>query len=167
MKQAESREDVIASWMESLVKKGKIGSLDDLHLDQIESEWKDKKHWLTAGAEALRIAVEVRNKRGYAADIALAFSLNSGETPRGVNFRDSASFKSEFDWSPPSLYLDKPGTAPWNQGAAPDGQPPADLRTQKLDAAALGFTAPLKACYFLEFRQPDSAEYARTVLLIG
>lgn len=167
MKQTQSREGVIASWMGSLVKDGKIGSFDDLHIDQIDSEWKDKKHWFAAGAEALRIAVGVRNKRGYTADITLAFSLNSGETPRGVNFRDSASFESELNWSPPSLYLDKPGVAPWDQGATVDSQRPIDLKTQKLDATTLGITAPLKACYFMEFKQADSSEYARTVVFIG
>lgn len=167
MKQSQSREDAIASWMASVVKEGKIGLFDDLHVDQIDAGWKDRKHWLSAGAEALRIAAEIRNKRGYAADVTLAFSLTSGETPRGAHFRDPASFESELDWSPPSLYLDKPGVAPWDQGVRPDGQAPVDLKTQKLDAKALGFGVSVKACYFMEFRPADSPEYSRTVLLVG
>lgn len=81
--------------------------LDDLHVDQIDAEWGSRDRWVDAGLEALRLAVELRDAHHLDVAVVLAFSLNS---PAIHPFKERRDFEAAVDWSPPSLYLFRPGT---------------------------------------------------------
>jgi hypothetical protein len=167
MKTRPMREKNVREWMIAALDAGHIEPFNDLHIDQIDPSWKDKKHWVRAGLEALQIATSLRNRDGLGVDIALTFSLRSGERPRGVDFRDSVTFQAELDWSPPSLYLLKPGKEPYSHRALEQSPTPVDMVSKRLDPVRFGFAEPVKACYFMEFKSMDSPEYARTVVFVG
>ena len=152
----EEREARIERWMTTIVRDGGVERYDDLHIDEIDAHWANRDQWVRAGFEAFRIAVGLRELHKLALVVVLAFSLESGERQRGIDFETVDEFQSELDWSPPSLYLFPAESVPWSGGEA-----------LPLDAGTL-FDAPdAQGCYYMEFKQPESAEYSRSVLLAG
>jgi hypothetical protein len=164
---ARAREEVIKGWLSSSFQGGKIKDFDDLHVDQIDPAWKDRKLWLTGGLEALGCAIELRHNGHLPVDIALAFSLRSGEEALGSDFHGASGLEKEFDWSPPSLYLLKPGTRPWAQNSSSNEAFPPDFVSKTIDPKRFGFPQLVKTCYFMEFKPADSSEYSRTFLLVA
>lgn len=161
-----TREDIIRTWMTTVLRDGGIERFDDLHIDRIDSVWKERDRWVDGGLQALRLAMSLRDEAHLPADVALAFSLESGKDSRGADFKDTGGLKAQFDWVPPSLYLVHPGRMPWERPAA-EGRREAKVSVRKMAPALLGFDGPAKGCWYIEFKQPDSAEYARTIFLIG
>jgi hypothetical protein len=155
----EERESRIQNWITEVLSGGGIDQYDDLHLNQIDGEWAGKEHWLQGGLEAYRIAVRLRNSQAPNLKVVLAYSLNTSEIPQGVNFGTTEALQSQLDWSPPSLYLFHRGREPWTQ--------PVD-KAVCLNAESL-FGSPLESveCYYVEFKQPGSSEYLRSVFLAG
>jgi hypothetical protein len=149
----------IESWMAEVVKDGGLERYDDLHIDQVDSQWANREQWLRAGLEAYRIAVGLRESHKFNLVVVLAFSLESGESRKGLNFTTLDGLQAELDWSPPSLYLFRPERVPW----APDG----GAEVIPVDPGALFDMPGAKGCFYLEFKQPESAEYSRSVLLAG
>jgi hypothetical protein len=152
---------VIEAWMTTIVQDGGVERYDSLHIDKIDLQWVHREHWLEGGTEAFRLAQLVRDQCGLALIVALAYSLESGEAPRGMNFRTSDEFHAQLDWSPPSLYLFHPDREPWNQSGAEVVLKPIDVATffgDKLDA---------KGCYYMEFKLTGSTEYSRSVFVAG
>jgi hypothetical protein len=156
----EERETRIQDWIAAIVRDGGIERYDDLHVDQIDTRWASREYWLQAGLEAFGIAVRLRNSQMLDLGVVLAFSLKSSENREGVDFSTSQALEAQLDWSPPSLYLFRRGREPWTQVGA---------EAVQLDARSLFGRSPLdaKECYYLEFKQPESPEYFRTVFLAG
>jgi hypothetical protein len=107
--------DVIEAWITAIVQDGGVERYDHLHIDKIDARWVHREHWLEGGTETFRLTRRVRDRRGLALIVALAYSLESGEAPRSMNFRAPDEFQAQLDWSPPSLYLFHPDREPWNQ----------------------------------------------------
>jgi len=157
----EKQQRVIEDWMNTIVRDGGIDRYDDLHIDRIDSLWAHREHWLESGLKALYLARSARDERKLAVTVALAFSLKSGEEAVGVNFSTPDEFLAQLDWSPPSLYLFRPSHEPWIISACEEGR-------RQLDPDIL-FATIIKAvtCYYMEYRQPESPEYSRSVFLVG
>lgn len=156
--------------MTSILDAGRLDDFRDLHVDQIDPAWKDKKLWIRAGLEALGLATSLRNRGRLPVDVALVFSLRAGGKPTSMHVRTLAGLRRELDWSPPSLLLLKPGEKPWAHGGSAlkrCARPFSELVAKELEPGALGVDAPTKASYFIEFRPAGSGEYARTFLLVG
>ena len=103
----ESRHETkIREWMLATISNGGIDKFDDLHIDNIDENWKQRSKWISGGIRAYELAVRLQSKLGLSVKVALAFSLLDGE---GQTFDDQEEFESQLDWSPPSLYLFKAG----------------------------------------------------------
>jgi hypothetical protein len=163
-------ESVIERWMLSITANGGIERYDDLHIDQIDELWRDRRYWLQGGLQAYALATHIRDKHRIEASVSLTFSLKSDSKPRGVTFASPLDFQAELDWSPPSLYLFCTGKEPWTE---------AELNSDRkslrggpilipLDPAMfLGTPVNASASYYLEFLPDASAEYSRSVFLAG
>lgn len=160
------REEIVESWMTDVLKSGGIPRFDDLHIDQIDPGWKDRNQWLDGGLEAFRIAASLRDRRRFSVDVALAFSLEAGRTPRGVDFQAASELKRSFDWSPPSLYLLPPGRKLWEIGAAEGAATPAGLSVAEVNPILFGASQSVKSCCLIEFMR-DVSDFTRTLIMIG
>jgi len=99
-------ETKIREWMLATISNGGIDRLDDLHVDDIDGNWKQRANWISAGIRVYELAVRLQNDLGLNVKVALGFSLLDG---MGQTFDTEEEFESQLDWSPPSLYLFKAG----------------------------------------------------------
>jgi len=97
-------ETKIREWMLATISNGGIERLDDLHVDDIDENWKQRANWISASLRAYELAVRLQNDLGLSVKVALAFSLLDGT---GQTFDTEEDFERQLDWSPPSLYLFK------------------------------------------------------------
>jgi hypothetical protein len=106
------RVNVIDRWMHMILDTGGIERLDELHVDTIDPEWKERKTWVDGSSEAIKLARMSRSRIAPNKVLALMCSLKSesSERPPG-SIEDLAT---QIDWSPPSLYLFEPYSEPWN-----------------------------------------------------
>ena len=100
------RERKIREWMLATASNGGIDRLDDLHVDDIDENWKQRANWISASIHAYELAMKLQSILGFNLKVALAFSLLDGT---GQTFDTEEEFESQLDWSPPSLYLFKTG----------------------------------------------------------
>lgn len=157
----------IRSWMLSAVQSGGVERFTDLHIDNIDPEWKNREHWLEGGLEALRIAANERALNGISFDIDLVYSLKAGTDPLGINFSDQATLQEEFDWSPPSLYLIKKGDKPWTCGPGKGSSSQSELWTRSLDSRLFDHEGLIAKGFIMEFKPSDIIEYSRTIHIIA
>lgn len=99
------RETTIRRWMLTTVSDGGIQRLDDLHVDEIDKNWKDPTNWVSAGLIAYGLALRIRRELGIDVTVALAFSLVDAKDTSADVFQTQEEFEKQFDWSPPSLCL--------------------------------------------------------------
>ena len=88
--------------MLATISNGGIDRLDDLHVDAIDENWKQRISWISASIRAYELAVNLQSNLGLSVKVILAFSLLDGT---GQTFDTEEEFESQLDWSPPSLYL--------------------------------------------------------------
>jgi hypothetical protein len=141
-----SSEEVIERWMLTIVTDGGVTRFDDLHIDEIDEQWKDRSLWVSAGLEAYRIAVALRNRHQLPFVVALGFSLEGGPESQGMDFHTPAEFAERLDWSPPSLYLFHPDRTPCAGAQMPgDQNSPGDGGTiQDLNPGIFGVEVTAK-----------------------
>lgn len=159
------QKQVIERWMLSVANDGGIDRFDDLHIDKIDEQWKERSGWIWNGIEALKLAVEIRDERALKVTIALVFSLKSYEEARGVNFLNLKELEQILDESSPSIYVFRVGEEPWSimQHDKTRGQV-SDVATE-LSCSQFGFLPPIKSCFYIEFKQDDTEEFCRSVSL--
>lgn len=161
-------ESKIDSWMHAIIEDGGIDRYDDLHIDRVDAEWKNRDLWFAAALQAYVLALKVRDRNRFEFSVVLGFSLQSSERRIGVNFRTREEFEREFDRTPPSLYLFPPDREPWAQGENANARiGTRDMVVEKVDAAIFGTLTHTKGCFYLEFRNVDASEYFRSVLVVG
>jgi hypothetical protein len=150
--------DKISRWLTETIESRGDRRYVDLHVDQVEPEFGKRELWVPGGIECFRLALNARDIRGAEFTVALAFSLETGESRSGLNFEDLPSLESQFDGSPPSSYLFHRGEEPW---ARPE--------TGFVDVSIDPFPSipePHRVL-FTEFIQEESGAYARSILLAG
>ena len=164
-----SSEQVIERWMLTIVTDGGIARLDDLHIDQIDEQWKDRNVWVRAAFEAYRIAVALRNRYQLPFVVALGFSLETGPESQGLDFYTPAEFAERLNWSPPSLYLFHPDRTPRAGAQSPAHQSsPGDSGTiQDLDPGIFGVELTAQRTYYMTFKSQGSEEHVRSVFVEG
>jgi len=146
--------------MLAIVQDGGIDGFDDLHIDRVDSAWKNRGCWIEGGLEAFRVARVLRDRNGLPFTVALAFSLRSGSRPLGIDFWTRNELEERLDSSPPSLYLFHRGGEPRNKMA------PGNL-AQDLNPSMFGIQGAEVGRYYLEFLQQDDDEYRRSVFIEG
>jgi hypothetical protein len=162
---------VIQSWFDSTVNNGGIDRYDDLHVDQIDSEWKSRGKWLTSALESFESALQMRD-----ADVCnrhlivvLAFALRSNERPQGVTFHNREELEEAFSSTPPSLYLFRPGGEFWTQAEQSKGDKVNDdLVIRALSPSELFGEMPENIkCIYMEYMRAGDEEYSRDLFLAG
>jgi len=158
---------IVAKWMTEIIQDGGIDRYDNLHIDQIEKLWADRKYWLSGAIQAFQIALNQRDRLNVGLVIAVGFSLINSEEPIGLNFTSREEFETQFDSSPPSLYLFYEGQEPWKEKQSATSL--EDLLKPKVIALNSLFAEALsnQKCYYLEFFRPDEAEYRRSMFITG
>lgn len=98
------QETKIRDWMLATISNGGIDRLDDLHVDKIDENWKERSNWISGSIRAYELALRLQSDLGLSVKVALVFSLVDGMSQ---TFDTEKEFESQLDWSPPSLYLFK------------------------------------------------------------
>jgi hypothetical protein len=156
-----NHEETIRRWVNAIVRHGGIERYDDLHIDQIDSTWRPKEFWVSAALQSFELAVRIRDETKMDLSVVLAFSLESDERPKGINFNNSEGLKRNFHVTPPSLYLFRPGTEFW----APVAE---QMTVEEVDPVPLFGASPvIKRCIYMEFKRPDSEDYTRSLFVVG
>jgi hypothetical protein len=131
--------------------------MDHLHLDRIDKAWKPREYWVQNGLEAFRLALALRDRHRLPFIVALGISLQSGDHRTNIAFRNPEELNEKLDWTPPSLYLFEPGKTPRTDTTG------SSIHELRLDF--FGEAVRPANCYYLEFRQPQTTEYSRSVFL--
>jgi hypothetical protein len=169
MPQGQTRDEVVESWMLTVVADGGVDRFDDLHVDDIDEQWKDRKVWVSAGLEAYRIAVALRSRHRLPFVVALGFSLESAEGSNPMGFKTIEDFATRLDWSPPSLYLFHPGRTPCTdaQRAVVENVVEENVFIQDLNPAIFGVEVCAERVYYMAFRPAGSNEANASVFVEG
>jgi hypothetical protein len=162
-------EEPIERWMLTVATDGGIDRFDDLHIDKIDARWKDPKVWVRAGLEAYRTAVALRNRHQLPFVVALGFSLKSSEKLLGMECHTIDEFSNWLDWSPPSLYLFRPGKTPSAeaQRGVVEKILEENVMIQDLNPAIFGADVSVERAYCMVFRSTGSNENTSSVFVEG
>jgi len=138
--------------MLAVIADGGMDRYDDLHVDRIDSDWTSKQFWFDGGLEAHQTAVCLRASHRLDVVVVLAFSLSESAA---YPFSTRQEVEAAFDWSPPSLYLFRPGEEPWKRlGHA---------RIEQFDPRLFSSGTNAISAFYAEFRQRDTGELCRSV----
>lgn len=147
MHERQHQRQIIETWMLSNVRTGEFNRYDDLHIDQIDQQWRDRKTWIEGGVEALRLGVELRDKHQLEFTVALGCSLRvSASSPLGLP-RRREDLTAQLDWSPPSLYLFPKRQEPWLDSGG------TEILEELGESVSKGRSAKAPQFYYLEFTQ--------------
>jgi len=162
---------VVQSWFNSAINDGGIDRYDDLHVDQIDCEWKSRSKWIASALESFEGALEVRNAdvSSQHLTVVLAFALESDARPRGVTFHNREELENAFCSTPPSLYLFRPGGEFWTQSVETKGDKVNDdLVIKTLSASELFGKIPDNIkCIYMEYMRTGDDVYSRDLFLDG
>lgn len=163
MTSSDSNRRIIEDWMMSSAANGGIDRYDDLHIDQIDARWSDRSTWIDGGIASLQQAIQIREREGLEAVIALVFSLVSSDKVTGIDFATRDDILSRLEWSPPSLYLFRVGLEPWTPMLSGNSGP--EVLAAQLDPSMLfGGEVVNCRCFYLEFSQTQDG-YVRSLTL--
>ena len=105
----------IHEWMQKAVSAAANADLHDVHIDQLDVRFRNRKAWVEGGLQCLAIASSLVQAREWPIQVALAVSLR----PRRKTHRSPPSTLVEIeravDWAPPSLFISSGKTAPWTE----------------------------------------------------
>jgi hypothetical protein len=149
-------EEAIERWMQAIGDDGGVRRLDNLLIGGIDPNGKKRERRVEGGPEAFRAVLVVRDRERLPFAFALAFSLNSGDRPLGVDFRTRPVLDARPN--PLSLYLFH--RAEESSAQIAPGDAAQDLTIFGISESRLG-------CYYLEFRQEGADEYSRSVFVDG
>jgi hypothetical protein len=162
---SQDRLRVLEGWMRRVVQDGGIERYDDLHIDAIDPDWKNRNLWVEASYWAFQTAVEVRDKLKLPFTLGLGMSLRSAEVQKDDKVQ-LARLISQVDWTPPSLYL-------FRGGQEPGSDLDAAIHSNKIgfDAVSANFklldVPAAKTGLFLRFKRIDSDEYTNSAFVFG
>lgn len=146
----------IARWIRDTMAEGKLDEFNDLHVDQISSQFRPKELWITASEHALDAARKLLGASGETLTLAIGISLTAFAAPVGLRATSSLDLVAELDWTPPSLYLFRHGAEPW---LAVEGEECTEL------PRAFRTDAPEGKAFFCEWYHELDREFRRTVWL--
>ena len=73
----QARECAIEAWMLAKIQDRSVARFDDLHINEIDSEWKARETWIQGGLEAFRLALMLRDRHQLRFNVGLGFGLES------------------------------------------------------------------------------------------
>jgi len=148
--------EVITKWLEESHRRKAYLRFDDLHIDEISSNFKTKSKWLSGGRDCLTEATNIRDRLKIPLCVALAYPLQSGKNPRGMNFDSSEKLMTEFSHTSPSLYLVEDTSRNW-------------LETPKKKVLLPWLNnADLEAdYYYIEYLEAPDSDYRRSLWVVN
>jgi hypothetical protein len=157
---------VIERWMLANVENHGYERFEDLHIDQISSDWKYRDSWIDGGLSAFELALDARSRHALDLVVVVAFSLKAAKERRCFSPQTTKELKTELGFSPPSLYLFERGQEPWTEpGLRKSGITREDFFVELINPIELGPKKTTHRCYYMEFRQGEFDEESRTVFL--
>ncbi len=97
---------IIMQWLVETIKNDTWRNFDSLHIDDIDSKYESKKNWLNGGIECLYNANKIIHQLSFKdKKVFLLLSLEGNSEKQGINFNSSDELESQFDETPPSLYV--------------------------------------------------------------
>lgn len=161
----QDRVRVIEQWTTRVTQDGGIDRYDDLHLDAIDPEWRQREHWGSAGSSAFQSAVAIRNNLRLPLIVGLGMSLRD-DVLGLLHEVKLADLMADVGSSPPSLYLFRRGKEPGNDliAAIHDGRVGADCASSEFVAIDV---PDAKSGVFLRFKQSGCDEHATSVFILG
>lgn len=145
----------IAEWVLRVAADKSYRSFNDLHVDEIASNWKRRDRWIDAAVETLNVAAQVRNQANLPFTVAVGFSLISNPSRFGVSARVLRDLLPELEFSPPSLYLFPRNEEPWT----------TDDDFQLWTGTVFAGEAGAPAAYFREWYDKEEDQYHRSFWL--
>jgi hypothetical protein len=169
MSREQTREEVVERWMLAAVRDGGVERFDDLHVDRIEAQWKERKAWVSAGLDAYRVAVVLRDRHQLPFVVTLGFSLESGERLPDMGLKTMEELTGRLDWSPPSLYLFHPGRTPCSEATRAIAEKVVEdsVVIQELNPAMFGVEVSAARAYYMVFRPTGSSEATSSLFIEG
>jgi hypothetical protein len=161
----QDRKRVIEQWMTRVSQDGGIERYDELHIDAIDPQWKQRKRWAVASSSAFQCGVAVRNRLNPPLTVGLGMSLREDalEPTHEIELTDLVAAA---DWSPPALYLFREGHEPGHdlKDAIREGRVEADSVLSEFTALHV---PTAKSSVFLRFKRSASDEYTTSVFILG
>lgn len=147
----------IETWMLRVIEAKSYLQFEDLHIDEIDSEYRNPHSWLKGGIRCFQAALSIRTSRGFAFTVGLGFSLKCGPDRKGITFSRLEDVQAELDDSPPSLYLFDASGHPWFEDS---------------DYVELGGEYGIAhnfrtRAYYREWRDENDNEFRRALWLLG
>jgi len=103
----------IADWFDHVVTTGGYKRFEDLHVDDMDSEYRRRDRWIDGAIAGLNAAAKVRDLRQAPFTVAAGFALLSNPQRVGLSAQVLRDVQREFDFSPPSLYVFERKHEPW------------------------------------------------------
>lgn len=163
----EAHSKLIKKWLLARAA-GKTGEYGDLHIDCIDPDWKPREQWIVGGAEALQMAVALRDQHAPEFSVALGFSLTPGQNSGEFAPSTVADLIKEADASPPSLYL---LTAPPESvllranAAASPGAEAGYFTDTDMDPSHFRDFGSIRRCHYMRFKQSHTADIFRSFVI--
>jgi hypothetical protein len=101
--------DIIEKWINE-VPLSEMPSADDLHVDDISSDYRHPSTWVLAARESLNLTLETLKAKNLPYGVALSLSLRDTQQPIGFTLKTISDLQDEMDYQPPSLFLLLPET---------------------------------------------------------
>ncbi len=98
----------INDWILEVINDGSWERFNDLHIDIIDTEFKNRNNWISGGISCYNSAFQTLNKLGVPYLVELCFHLKSKNKQGNYLIKDVKELKTSLDkFTPPSLYLFK------------------------------------------------------------
>lgn len=94
----------IESWILNVIADNSWQQFNDIHIDDIDIAYKDKKKWIEGGMSCFNMSVELIRDLNLPFIITLSLALKSKKTAINT-VKSIADIQAELDDTPPSLYV--------------------------------------------------------------
>lgn len=89
---------------------------DDLHVDQIDTRFKNRDMWADAAVTCLQLGVDTARAERLRVIVAVEFFLET--SPEPVGYQGGRVHDLRFSWTPPALTVFRADAAPWTKSDA-------------------------------------------------
>lgn len=96
----------IRNWILKVIDDGSWVQYNDIHIDEISSDFKERKNWIYGGIACYHLAIEIIKKLYPQFEVELCFHLKSKKLPGDYLVKNISELRKGLDdFTPPSLYI--------------------------------------------------------------
>lgn len=85
----------------------------DIHIDHFDPRWKERARWIEGGMSTLQEAMAALALTHCNYKLAMVYTLRATTDTLKIDLTTAEEFHTQFDHSPPSLFIAEPGSEPW------------------------------------------------------